>query len=98
MIDLPNAIAAAWVLKLVLSLYLAIMISKPDVEDLNYFADALMFGGVLCRRSRIRRLAEVTQLLMAELSGVVAATAHSLRTMLPKDRLLTRAALITWRP
>jgi hypothetical protein len=29
MIDLPNAIAAAWVLKLVLSLYLAIMISKP---------------------------------------------------------------------
>jgi len=44
MIDLPNAIAAAWVLKLVLSLYLAIMISKPDVEDLNYFADALMFG------------------------------------------------------
>lgn len=37
----------AWVLLLVLSLYLAIMIAKPDVENLNYFADTLMFGGVL---------------------------------------------------
>lgn len=29
------------------SLYLAIMISKPDIEGLNYFGDTLMFGGVL---------------------------------------------------
>ncbi|MBZ5622465.1 MAG: hypothetical protein LAQ69_27585 [Acidobacteriia bacterium] len=42
----------AWVVLLVVSLYLAIMISKPDVEDLNYFADTLMFGGVLFVASR----------------------------------------------
>jgi uncharacterized membrane protein len=36
-----------WVLFLVLSVYLAIMISKPDVEGLNYFADTLMFAGVI---------------------------------------------------
>jgi uncharacterized membrane protein len=42
----------AWVVLLVLSIYLAIMISKPDVEDLNYFADTLMFGGVLLVASR----------------------------------------------
>ena len=42
----------AWVVLLVVSLYLAIMISKPDVEDLNYFADTLMFGGVLLVASR----------------------------------------------
>jgi uncharacterized membrane protein len=42
----------AWVVLLVFSLYLAIMISKPDIEDLNYFADTLMFGGVLLIASR----------------------------------------------
>jgi uncharacterized membrane protein len=41
-----------WVVLLVFSLYLAIMISKPDVEDLNYFADTLLFGGVLLVASR----------------------------------------------
>jgi uncharacterized membrane protein len=41
------AALGAWVVLLVLSLYLAIMISKPDIEGLNYFADTLMFGGVL---------------------------------------------------
>jgi uncharacterized membrane protein len=42
----------SWVVLLVLSIYLAIMISKPDVENLNYFADTLMFGGVLLVASR----------------------------------------------
>ena len=42
----------AWVVLLVISLYLAIMISKPDVEGLNYFADTLMFGGVFLVASR----------------------------------------------
>jgi uncharacterized membrane protein len=37
----------AWVVLLVLTVYLAIMLAKPDVEDLNYFADTLMFGGAL---------------------------------------------------
>jgi uncharacterized membrane protein len=37
----------AWVLLLVLSLYLAIMISQRDIEGLNYFADTMMFAGVL---------------------------------------------------
>ena len=46
------AALGAWVVLLVLSLYLAIMISKPDVESLNYFADTLMFGGVLLVASR----------------------------------------------
>jgi uncharacterized membrane protein len=46
------AALGAWVVLLVVSLYLAIMISKPDVEDLNYFADTLMFGGVLLVASR----------------------------------------------
>jgi uncharacterized membrane protein len=41
-----------WVVLLVFSLYLAIMISKPDIEALNYFADTLMFGGVLLIASR----------------------------------------------
>lgn len=36
-----------WVLFLVLTLYLAIMISQPDIEGINYFADTLLFGGVL---------------------------------------------------
>jgi len=44
---LAAAALGAWVVLLVLSLYLAIMISKPDIEGLNYFADTLMFGGVL---------------------------------------------------
>jgi uncharacterized membrane protein len=47
-----SAALGAWVVLLVLSLYLALMISKPDVEDLNYFADTLMFGGVLLVASR----------------------------------------------
>jgi uncharacterized membrane protein len=46
------AALGAWVVVLVVSLYLAIMISEPDVEDLNYFADTLMFGGVLLVASR----------------------------------------------
>jgi uncharacterized membrane protein len=46
------AALGAWVVLLVVSLYLAIMISKPDVEDLNYFADTLMFGGVVLVASR----------------------------------------------
>ena len=37
----------AWVLFLVLTLYLAIMIAKPDLEGINYFADTLLFAGVL---------------------------------------------------
>jgi uncharacterized membrane protein len=41
------AALGGWVVLLVLSLYLAIMISKPNIEGLNYFADTLMFGGVL---------------------------------------------------
>ncbi len=41
------AALGGWVVLLVVSLYLAIMISKPDIEGLNYFADTLMFGGVL---------------------------------------------------
>jgi hypothetical protein len=41
------AALGAWVVLLVATLYLAIMISKPDIEGLNYFADTLMFGGVL---------------------------------------------------
>jgi len=46
------AALGAWVVLMVVSLYLAIMIVKPDVEDLNYFADTLMFGGVLLVASR----------------------------------------------
>lgn len=46
------ALLGAWVVLLVITLYLAIMISKPDVESLNYFADTLMFGGVLLVASR----------------------------------------------
>jgi uncharacterized membrane protein len=40
------AALGAWVVLLVVSLYLAIMISKPDIEGLNYFADTLMFGSI----------------------------------------------------
>jgi uncharacterized membrane protein len=46
------AALGGWVVLLVVSLYLAIMIGKPDLEDLNYFADTLMFGGVLLVASR----------------------------------------------
>ena len=46
---------AGWVVLLVLTLYLAIMIARPDIEGLNYFADTLMFGGVLLMASRARR-------------------------------------------
>jgi uncharacterized membrane protein len=46
------AALGAWVVLLVVTLYLAIMISKPDIEGLNYFADTLMFGGVLLIASR----------------------------------------------
>jgi uncharacterized membrane protein len=45
------AVLGGWVVLLVLSLYLAIMIAKPDIEGLNYFADTLMFGGVLLAAS-----------------------------------------------
>jgi uncharacterized membrane protein len=46
------ALLGAWVVLIVVSVYLAIMISKPDIESLNYFADTLMFGGVLLVASR----------------------------------------------
>jgi uncharacterized membrane protein len=41
------AALGAWVVLLVVTLYLAIMLAKPDIEGLNYFADTLMFAGVL---------------------------------------------------
>lgn len=41
------AALGVWVLALVLSFYLAIMIAKPDIEGVNYFADTLLFAGVL---------------------------------------------------
>jgi len=46
------AAVGAWIVLLVVTFYLAIMISKPDIEGLNYFADTLMFGGVLLIASR----------------------------------------------
>ncbi len=46
------AALGAWVVLLVLSLYLAIMIAKPNIEGINYFADTLMFAGVLLVASR----------------------------------------------
>jgi hypothetical protein len=46
------AFIGAWIVLLVISFYLAIMISKPDIEGLNYFADTLMFGGVFLVASR----------------------------------------------
>ena len=46
------AALGAWVVLLVVTLYLAIMISKPDIEGLNYFADTLMFAGVFLVASR----------------------------------------------
>jgi hypothetical protein len=47
------AMLGAWVVLLVVSLYLAIMISKPDIESLNYFADTLMFGSIVLIASRV---------------------------------------------
>ena len=41
------ATLGAWVVLLVLTLYLAIMLSQLDVEGVNYFGDTLMFAGVL---------------------------------------------------
>ena len=41
------AALGAWVVLLVVTLYLAIMIAKPDIESLNYFTDTLMFGSIL---------------------------------------------------
>ena len=37
----------AWVLLLVLSLYVAIMIAQRDIEGVNYFTDTMMFAGIL---------------------------------------------------
>lgn len=45
------AALGAWVVLLVLSFYLAIMIAQHDIEGINYFADTLMFGGVLLAAS-----------------------------------------------
>jgi len=42
----------AWVLLLVWSLYLAILISQRDIEGLNYFADTMVYAGVLLIASR----------------------------------------------
>jgi uncharacterized membrane protein len=41
------AALGGWVVVLVVTLYLAIMMAQLDIEGLNYFADTLMFGGVL---------------------------------------------------
>ena len=41
------AALGGWVVLLVASYYLTIMIKQADIEGLNYFADTLMFGGVL---------------------------------------------------
>ncbi len=41
------AALGAWVVLLVVTLYLAIMLAKPDIESLNYFTDTLMFGSIL---------------------------------------------------
>jgi uncharacterized membrane protein len=49
------AAVGGWVVLLVLSFYLAIMISQPDLEGLNYFADTLMFGGVVLAASGAQR-------------------------------------------
>jgi len=40
------AAVGGWIVLLVVTFYLALMIAKPDIEGLNYFADTLMFGGV----------------------------------------------------
>jgi uncharacterized membrane protein len=46
------AVLGFWVVLLVVTLYLTIMIAKPDIENLNYFADTLMFAAVLLIASR----------------------------------------------
>ncbi len=46
------AALGAWIVLLVVTLYLAIMISNPDIESLNYVSDTLLFGGVLLIASR----------------------------------------------
>jgi uncharacterized membrane protein len=46
------AVLGVWVVVLVMTLYLAIMLAQRDIEGLNYFADTLMFGGVLLVASR----------------------------------------------
>jgi uncharacterized membrane protein len=45
------AALGGWVVLLVASYYLAIMIAQADIEGLNYFADTLMFGGILLAAS-----------------------------------------------
>jgi len=42
-----SASLGAWIVMMVLTVYLAIMIAQRDIEALNYFTDTLMFGGVL---------------------------------------------------
>jgi uncharacterized membrane protein len=54
--SVSRQVAAAlglWVLLLVLSLYLAIMLAQRDVEGVNYFADTMVFAGVLLIASRV---------------------------------------------
>ena len=46
------AALGGWVVLLVATLYLAIMMAQRDIEGINYFADTLMFGGVLLAASR----------------------------------------------
>jgi len=41
------AAIGAWVVLMVLTVYLAIMIAQRDIEGLNYFTDTLVFGGEL---------------------------------------------------
>ena len=48
---LAAAALGAWVVLLVLTIYLAIMIAQRDVEGINYFGDTLLFGGVLLAAS-----------------------------------------------
>ncbi len=50
------AALGAWVVLLVVTLYLAIMLAKPDIESLNYFTDTLMFGSVLLIASGAHKL------------------------------------------
>jgi len=45
------AMLGAWVVLLVMTLYLAIMLVQRDIEGINYFGDTLMFGGVLLAAS-----------------------------------------------
>jgi len=47
-----GAALGVWVVALVATVYLAMMIAQRDIEGLNYFADTLMYGGVLLAASR----------------------------------------------